>query len=385
MSEDSTSPDSPRPDSESEERSHETSYSSRPDGSSLLDRVVQSLPAVTYCYRISDQKLLFLSSNIQTLFGLDPDSLLQNPAAHLEQIHPHDLPRVSEQLGTMVDTERHEIEYRVRAGDGKYRSVLHHLQFIMDESGKPVECVGCCLDVTRQREQELENARRIEDVESAMRMITHDLRAPLRALHGFAQALQDDYGPQLGEEGRQFTSYIVDAARQMDQLTIGLLTYTRVGRRDLRILPVDLARALREVEHRLGDQIKARRATIAVPDTLPTVMGNNETLQHVLEQLIGNGLLYTPPDRSPQIQIRVQRHGKCWRIWVEDNGIGIASEDQQRIFELLERLHGVETYPGNGIGLAIVRRGVRNLGGDCGVESSLGEGSRFWIELPAAE
>jgi signal transduction histidine kinase len=387
MSEGSPSPHSPRPDSSADNLSREASVQSSRMDSALLERLVQSLPAVTYGFRLSDKKLLFLSDNVRTLFGFDPNRLLMQPAAHLEQIHPHDQARVCEQLGTMVGNRRHEqgheIEYRIQAGDGTFRTVLHHLQFVTDETGQPVECFGCCLDITRQREREWKDARRMEDVESAMRMITHDLRAPLRALHGFAQALQDDYGPQLGEEGKQFTDYIVDAARQMDQMTIDLLTYTRVGRRDLRIVPVDLGRILREVQNRLRRQIEDRRARIVVSSELPSLKGNNETLQHVMEHLIANAIQFSLPDQSPEIHIRTERHDRCWRVWVEDNGIGIAPEDQERIFELLERLHGVETYPGNGIGLAIVRRGVRNLGGECGVESTLGEGSRFWIELPA--
>ena len=385
MSESSPPPHSPGPGSMAENVSQEASGPSPPMGSVILERLVQSLPAVIYSFRLTDKKLLFLSDNVQTLFGLDPNRLLMQPATHLEQIHPLDQARVCEQLGTMVGLQRHEIEYRVRAGDGAYRTVLHHLQFIADETGQPVECVGCCLDVTGQRRQESEDARRNDDVESAMRMITHDLRAPLRAMHGFAQALQDDYGPQLGEEGRQFTGYIVDAARQMDQLTIDLLTFTRVGRRDLRIMPVELGRILTDVRNRLQGNIEARRASITLPSELPVLLGHNETLQHVLEHLIKNALLFSSPKQTPEIRIRTERHDRCWRIWVEDNGIGIAPEDQERIFELLERLHGVETYPGNGIGLAIVRRGVRNLGGDSGVESTLGEGSRFWIELPSAE
>jgi signal transduction histidine kinase len=103
-------------------------------------------------------------------------------------------------------------------------------------------------------------------------------------------------------------------------------------------------------------------------------------LRQVLANLVSNALKFVDSDVRPRVTIRSESRGPVVRLWVEDNGIGIAEEHQERIFGVFERLHGIETYPGTGIGLAIVRRATERMGGQCGVESAPGEGSRFWVE-----
>jgi signal transduction histidine kinase len=214
-------------------------------------------------------------------------------------------------------------------------------------------------------------------------MVTHDLRSPLRAIIGFAQALREDFAVQLGDKGLTLIGYIAEAARTMDQLTIDLMTYTRVGRADLKWSRVDMGRVLAAARDELKEQIKKQGASITVPEPLPVVRGHYGNLVQVMRQLLSNAILYHRPDRLPQVTVRSEHRGVFWRIWVEDNGIGVSEESQERIFGILDRLHGVEAFPGSGLGLAIVRRAARNLGGECGVESVPDRGSRFWIDLPS--
>jgi len=119
-----------------------------------------------------------------------------------------------------------------------------------------------------------------------------------------------------------------------------------------------------------------------VQEPLPQVLGHHATLFHVLANLLTNALKFVAPDVQPQVRIWAEEHAGRVRLWVEDNGIGIASEHRERIFRVFERLHGIETYPGTGIGLAIVRKGAERMGGRVGVESEVGQGSRSWVELP---
>ena len=114
---------------------------------------------------------------------------------------------------------------------------------------------------------------------------------------------------------------------------------------------------------------------------LPAVLGHRATLGQVMGNLVSNAIKFVAPGVRPRVRIRAEESGDFFRLWVEDNGIGVALEHQERIFRIFERLHGVETYPGTGIGLAIVQKGVERLGGRVGLESAPGEGSRFWIEL----
>lgn len=118
------------------------------------------------------------------------------------------------------------------------------------------------------------------------------------------------------------------------------------------------------------------------------MIAHRSTLLQVIINLIGNAIKFVAPNTQPEIDIFVeeaQQNSQRWiRLWIVDNGIGIAPEHQERVFRVFERLHGAESYPGTGIGLAIVRKGLERMGGQVGVESQLGHGSRFWIALPSA-
>jgi PAS domain S-box-containing protein len=218
--------------------------------------------------------------------------------------------------------------------------------------------------------------------------VSHDLRAPLRTMRGFAEALLEDHAEALDADGREYAQRIADAAERMDRLVQDLLAYSRLSRADLRLRPVSLALAVAEALRGLSAEVKERRARLQVREPLPEVVGHEVTLVQVVGNLISNALKFVAPDVRPRVRIWAEPAagaGAGWvRLWVADNGIGIAPQHRERIFGVLERLHGAEAYPGTGIGLAIVRRGVHRLGGRVGVESTPGRGSRFWLELPAA-
>jgi len=222
-------------------------------------------------------------------------------------------------------------------------------------------------------------------MESFAYSVSHDLRAPLRAMWGFAEALQEDYGEKLDEQGRRYTRSVMDAARRMDELIEDLLAYSRLSRVEMELVPVDLESAVGEVMEEVctGDTRCKRSITVTAP--LPCVIAHRLTLIQVLTNLLSNALKFVASGTRPQVRVFAEARDRSIRLWVEDNGLGIAPEHLQRIFLPFERLHGPAPYPGTGIGLAIVSKGVERMGGTAGVESELGRGSRFWIELPAAD
>lgn len=215
--------------------------------------------------------------------------------------------------------------------------------------------------------------------------VSHDLRAPLRAIQGFAEALVEDYGDQLEETAREYADRIVAASGRMERLIQDLLAYSRLSKEEVVLLPVDLEGVVDEAIAGLLDGVRERGGQISVERPLPPVLAHRPTLVQVLSNLLTNAVTFVAPGVAPRVRIRAESKAGRLCLWVEDNGIGIAPEHQQRVFDVFERLHGIEEYPGTGIGLAIVRKGVERMSGRAGVQSIPGAGSRFWIELRRPE
>lgn len=279
------------------------------------------------------------------------------------------------------------------------------------------------LNATLERRVEVRTAQvqaANEELEAFTYTVAHDLRAPLRGMQGLAGALLEDYGNVLDELGQEYAQQIVNCGGQLEALIQDLLAYSRLGRADLSLQIVGLDAAVAAAIERVKADAESRHARICVREPLPAVLAHYVTLVQVIANLLSNAIEFVE-SREPQIQIWAQeidlspvpdeeslkmpelervkmKEGenshlaiansqlpvKTIRLWVEDNGIGIATEHQKRIFRVFERLHGIESYPGTGIGLAIVCKGVDRMGGRVGVESQLGHGSRFWIELRKA-
>jgi signal transduction histidine kinase len=263
-----------------------------------------------------------------------------------------------------------------------------------DEIGRLGSAFDTMVDHVRESQHDLEErvrartaelVERNEELEAFAYSISHDLRAPLRAMGGFSQAMLEDYGDRLDETGRGYAQRVVTAAQTMDQLIRDLLTYSKVTRSELELAPLHLVRVLKSVVRGLDGEIRERRARVVLDEMAPDVIGHEGTLTQVLTNLLANAIKFVPADRAPEVRVRAERRGERLRLWVEDNGIGIAPEHHERVFRVFERLHAAEEYPGTGIGLAIVRKGAERMGGRAGLESTPGQGSRFWIELSLAE
>ncbi|HEY9603984.1 MAG TPA: ATP-binding protein, partial [Allocoleopsis sp.] len=246
-----------------------------------------------------------------------------------------------------------------------------------------------------------------ESLEVFVYSISHDLRAPLRGIQGFAQALLEDYAEGLGAEGQNYAHYLADSAQEMSNLIQDLLDYSRLSRADMTLQIVNLDALVARVLTQLNAEIQEKHAQIIVEQPLPEAIAHWATLVQVIANLVTNAIKFVPSGIQPQVRIwaeepeqteylrctdreqqdaqsKLQHPTSKIRLWVEDNGIGIDSKHQEKIFQVFERLHGAEVYPGTGIGLAIARKGVERMGGRVGVESQLGQGSRFWVELQQA-
>ncbi len=245
----------------------------------------------------------------------------------------------------------------------------------------------------KERTQELETTNQKleqanQDLESFAYSVSHDLREPLRSIQGLSHALLEDCAEQLNSLGQSYTQRIVNVTQQMDMFIQNLLIYSRLRRNELPLQPTDLGAVVTEALTQLEQEVSERQAQVTIEEPLPEVMGHRITLVQVIKNLLSNAMKFVAPGVQPQIQVWAEdiERGEAGepkiRLWVGDNGIGIALENQKRIFNVFERLHGSEIYPGTGIGLAIISKGIERMGGQVGVESQPEEGSRFWIELP---
>jgi signal transduction histidine kinase len=226
---------------------------------------------------------------------------------------------------------------------------------------------------------------RNEDLEAFAHSVSHDLRAPLRAMHGFSQALLEDCADSMDETAKDYARRIAAASHRMDQLTQDLLTFSQVSRSEISLGPVDLDLVVRDAIGQLEADIATRKARVHLHGPFPRVRAHRATLEQALANLVSNGLKFVAPGAHPEIDVRTAATNGHVRVWVEDNGIGIDPAYHRRIFAVFERLHTPEQYAGTGIGLAIVRKAVERMGGAVGVESTPGKGSRFWIDLNVAE
>jgi signal transduction histidine kinase len=225
----------------------------------------------------------------------------------------------------------------------------------------------------------------MDQMEAFAYSISHDLRAPLRVIRGFSEALLEDYPDQLDATALDYLRRICAGGERMDTLIQDLLEYSRLGRAKLTFQPLSLDDLVGNVITQLEGELQSRKATITVAHPLPEVRGHGPTLVQALTNLISNSIKFVAPGVAPSVRIYATVAEQRVRLWVEDNGIGIPPQHQQRIFGVFERLHNSEAYPGTGIGLAIVAKAITRMGGTVGVESSGREGSRFWFELPRPE
>jgi len=279
-------------------------------------------------------------------------------------------------------------EYLFRPPKGPSRTLLVNAASVHDLCGEPAGCVLCMTDISAQKENERQLARALEDAASSNRELkqfayiaSHDLQEPLRMVTSYLQLLERRYGGELDDDAREFIGFAVEGAQRMQQQIMDLLTYSRITSRGQAPTPVDPAAALAEAITRLELRIAETGAEICI-GPMPMVLADPSQLAQVFQNLIGNALTFRSAE-PPRIRVEATEEEGAVRFSISDNGIGIAPEYHDRIFQMFQRLHTRDRYPGSGIGLAIVQRIIERHGGRVWLESGEGEGSTFFFTLPA--
>ena len=243
------------------------------------------------------------------------------------------------------------------------------------------------LDRIQQHTEELElriaeREQTNAELEAFSYSVSHDLRAPLRAIEGFTDIVLTDFGDQIPAAAIEHLQQVVQASQRMNRLVQDLLNYSRLSRVEMDLKPVKVGKVVDEACSQIDEKLRPQvRVTV---DSDLSVCAHQPTLTQILLNLINNGLKFYPKDKTPFVEVSARREGKNVMLIVRDEGIGIAQQHQERIFKVFERLHSVAAYPGTGIGLAIVKRGIYRMGGTVRVESAPGKGSTFYLTLPTA-
>jgi light-regulated signal transduction histidine kinase (bacteriophytochrome) len=232
----------------------------------------------------------------------------------------------------------------------------------------------------RDRTAELEAAN--AELEAFSYSVSHDLKAPLRGIDGYSQLLWEDYKERLDDDGRFLLQSVRQGAAQMYRLIDDLLAYSRLERRAVAGGEVELLPILDGLLAERADEIRSRNVRVEISAPEMTARADREGFAQAIRNLLDNALRFTADAPEPRIEIGGEVGPTRCTLWVRDNGIGFDMRYHDRIFEIFQRLHGQEEYPGTGIGLALVRKAMQRMHGRVWAESAPGAGATFYLELP---
>lgn len=374
----------------------------------LLENIIDGVVACD-----ADGKLVLFNRTAREWHGLDPMAIPQEKWADYYDLYCADgvtpmtvatVPLARAFRGEVLRNEGMVI----RAKGQPERHIVSNCAPFFDEKGTKLGAVAGMHDITEHKRFEEERKKteeeirrlntgleqrvilRTDELEAANKeleafsySVSHDLRAPLRSISGFSQILATDYLKNLDERGRHYLDNILEATAHMDRLISDLLNYSRVGRRSVRHQAVQLGDLLARISRTMEDQFTQANASLTIQDDMPMVIGDETLLDQIFTNLIVNALTYRRTDVSLTVDVSFQVEGQVAVVRVTDNGIGIRPEYLEKIFNMFQRLHSQDAYPGTGIGLALVKKSVALLGGEVLVESIPGKGSAFIVKLPA--
>src|SRR5439155_647726 len=237
-------------------------------------------------------------------------------------------------------------------------------------------------DLTRRRRIEEQLAQSNAELERFSYSVSHDLRAPLRAINGYAQAVLEDYAAALDAEGQRFLGIIRDSAKRGGELIDALLNFSRLGRQTLSMEPVDLTELARAVVDELRRSADVEGMDVIVDPLQPT-RGDRTLLRQVLANLIGNAFKFSRGRPHPQIEIGARREGQAVVYFVRDNGVGFDMRYADKLFGVFQRLHRADEFEGTGVGLALAQRIIQRHGGRIWADGKVDGGATFFFTLPA--
>jgi signal transduction histidine kinase len=260
---------------------------------------------------------------------------------------------------------------------------LQLLQTLSDAAARAIENIQLYADLEERvklRTSQLQSVNR--ELETFTYSVSHDLKAPLRGIDGYSKLLLDEYGESLDNEAIHFINTIRGSTKRMNQLIEDLLSYSRLERSQFKYERIALKPFIERLLGHYREELEEDhfRVELTVPEV--EILADATGLSIALRNLIENSIKFTRERPDPAIEIGFKEEGGSWIIDVKDNGVGFEMKYHDRIFEIFQRLHLAEAFPGTGIGLAMVSKALKRMGGKVWANSTAGEGARFFIEIP---
>ena len=358
------------------------------DTQRFLDSIVENIPHMIFVKDAAELRFVRFNRAGEALLGYDRADLIGKndydffPTDEADFFTSKD--RSVLDGGSMLDIPEEPIHTRAGA------RWLHTKKIpIAGDDGAPAFLLGISEDITAKKQAAevlSQRTRQLERSNDALQrfayVASHDLQEPLRTVASYIQLLEREYATELDEEARKYISFVVDAARRMKDLIRGLLSLSRVSTSGEALALAELGEVLAQVQSDLALRIEECGASVSI-GLLPVLWIDREQMRQLFGNLIGNALKFVAKGTTPQVRVSAERVDDLWRLYVDDNGIGVESGFAEQVFEVFKRLHSQSVYPGTGIGLAICQRIVDRHGGRIWVEDRDGGGARFCVELPA--
>jgi signal transduction histidine kinase len=314
--------------------------------------------------------------------------VLTNRAVDVMPVQKYDIRRPVAEGGGFEERYWSPTNSPVFGADGEIINIIHRVEDVTELVR--LQQAHSAQEEIRKRARELEVivAERtaqlrdsVAELESFCYSLSHDMRAPLRAIYSFNQMVLADCGKELNSECREYLEKSIRSAARLDRLIQEVLAYTRLAKQDIKLQNVDVNQLIQQIIDE-RPEFQHPQAQVKVESPLLPMLGHEASLTQCITNLLDNAVKFVAPGAKPNVLVRTQMHGRDVRLWVEDEGIGIDTAGQSRLFRMFQRIHTGDEYQGIGIGLAIVRKAVDRMNGQVGVESVPNQGSRFWVQLP---